>query len=395
MSASSPSRSVAPVFYTLTLLAGVIGFPDAPSAQTVSREQVVAALPRLEALAEDAVRADRVPGLAIAVVHDDKIIYLKGFGRREAGKPEGVDADTVFQIASLSKPVSSAVVASLVSAGVVSWDSRIADLDPSFRLLEPYPTSQLTIRDLFAHRSGLPGTAGDDLEDIGYDRSEILRRMRFVPPSSSFRAGYSYSNVGLTEGAVAAARPTGRSWEEVAEERLYRPLGMASTSSRYKDFLTHPNRVSLHVWLNHAWTARVRRNPDTQAPAGGISSNVRDLAQWMRLELTDGVLDGKRIIAAAAFDQPRRPQMPLGTHPGHGGSGLLRAWLECRVRPPRTSLGPCRRVQRRRADGRRALSEGEARHRRADQRLSIGRSRRPRRQFRGPCLRRKARAGTG
>ncbi|TIT55779.1 MAG: beta-lactamase family protein, partial [Mesorhizobium sp.] len=93
-----------------------------------------------------------------------------------------------------------------------SWDSKIADLDPAFRLAEAYPTSQLTIRDLFSHRSGLPGTAGDDLEDIGYDRAEILHRLRFVPPSSSFRAGYSYSNFGLTEGAVAAAMPTGKSW---------------------------------------------------------------------------------------------------------------------------------------------------------------------------------------
>lgn len=135
-----------------------------------------------------------MPGLAIAVVHDDEVIFLKGFGHREAGKPEAVDADTVFQIASLSKPVSATVVAALVSDGIVSWDSKIADLDPAFRLADPYPTSQLTVRDLFSHRSGLPGTAGDDLEDIGYDRAEILHRLRFVPPSSSFRAGYSYSN---------------------------------------------------------------------------------------------------------------------------------------------------------------------------------------------------------
>lgn len=302
----------------LALAAGLIASPGMVQGQTVSREQVAAALPRLEALAEDAVRNALVPGLAVAVVHDDKIVYAKGFGRRAAGTPDPVDAETVFQIASLSKSVSSTVIASLVSDGIVTWDSRIADLDPAFRLFDPYPTSQLTIRDLFAHRSGLPGAAGNDLEDIGYKRAETMRRLRFVPPSSSFRAGYSYSNAGLTEGALAAVRPTGKVWEDVARERLFRPLGMTSSSYRHADFLTRANRASLHVRAGGAWTAKIERNPDEQSPAGGVSSSVRDLAQWMRLELADGVFDGKRMIADAAFDRSRRMQMPLGNNPATG-----------------------------------------------------------------------------
>jgi CubicO group peptidase (beta-lactamase class C family) len=309
--------------HVLTMLA-VLGAPPAllpfsAHAQTVTREQVATALPKLEALADAAARTKKVPGLAIAVVHNDEVVYLKGFGVREVDKPDVVDADTVFQLASVSKPISSAVVSALVSDGHVKWDSRVADLDPSFRLTDPYPTSQLTLRDLFAHRSGLPGTAGDDLEDIGYDRSEILGRLRFVPPSSSFRAGYSYSNFGLTEGAAAAAAATGKPWEEVAEDKLYRPLGMASTSSRYTDFISRSNRAALHVQLDGAWTAKVQRNPDAQAPAGGVSSNVRDLAQWMRLELADGVYDRKRLIETAALDQAHRAQMPLGAHPVASG----------------------------------------------------------------------------
>ncbi|RWC49698.1 MAG: serine hydrolase, partial [Mesorhizobium sp.] len=258
----------------------------------------------------------------IAVVHDDKVIFLKGFGHREAGKPETVDADTVFQIASLSKPVSATVVAALVGDGIVSWDSKIADLDPAFRLAEAYPTSQLTIRDLFSHRSGLPGTAGDDLEDIGYDRAEILHRLRFVPPSSSFRAGYSYSNFGLTEGAVAAAMPTGKSWEDVAEEKLYRPLGMASTSSRHADFLKHPDRAALHVRVDGAWAAKIERDPDAQAPAGGVSSTARDLAQWVRLVLGDGAHAGKTLIAADALAQTHAPLMTRGRNPVSGGESF-------------------------------------------------------------------------
>src|SRR5262249_38464049 len=160
----------------------------------------------------------------------------------------------------------STVIAKLVSDGIVSWDSKVADLDPGFRLADAYPTAELTIRDLFNHRSGLPGTAGDDLEIIGYDRAEILRRLRYVKPSSSFRSGYSYSNFGLTEGGVAAAAAAGKSWEDVSQEKLFGPLGMHLTSYRHDDFLKHTDRAALHVQIGGAWVAKVERNPDAQAP---------------------------------------------------------------------------------------------------------------------------------
>jgi CubicO group peptidase (beta-lactamase class C family) len=302
-----------PRWVGLCLAVALTALPAAAArAQSLTRAQVVAALPALEAMA----------GLAIAVVYKDEVIELKGFGVREAGKPGAVDADTVFQLASMSKPLSSTVVAALVSRGVVSWGSRIADLDPGFALHDPYPTAEVTLRDLFDHRSGLPGTAGDDLEDIGYDRGEILHRLRFAPPASSFRAGYSYSNFGLTEAAVAAAMPTGKPWETVADEMLFRPLGMTATSARHADFLAHPDRAELHVRIDGAWTALAKRDPDAQAPAGGDSSTVRDLAQWMRLVLGDGMFDGKRLIAASALDETHVPLMARGANPVSGGSSF-------------------------------------------------------------------------
>jgi CubicO group peptidase (beta-lactamase class C family) len=305
-----------------TFVTGVLAISGVALAEPVSRDRVLAQLPRLEAMAEKAIADHAVPGLAIAVVHDDEIVYLKGFGVRDTGKAEAVDADTVFQIASLSKPIASTVVASLVSAGLVDWDSRIADLDPGFRLHDAYPTAELTIRDLLAHRSGLPGLAGNELEDIGFDREAVLHRLRLVPPSSSFRAGYSYSNAGFTEGAVAAARPTGKSWEEVSEERLYRPLGMTSTSSRYADFLARSNRAALHIDLGKGWEAKVKREPDMQSPAAGVSSSARDLAQWMRLQLAAGSFDGERLISAEALAATHQPLMPFGTHPATGSASF-------------------------------------------------------------------------
>jgi CubicO group peptidase (beta-lactamase class C family) len=187
------------------------------SFEHATKDKVMAALPELETMAQDMVDDDQVPGLSIAVVYSDEVVYLEGFGVREAGTGEDVDADTVFQLASLSKPIASTVVAALVGNAplvgdkALSWDSRIADIDPTFQLSEAYPTAQVTIRDLFAHRSGLPGNAGNELEQLGYDRDTILHRLRLVKPESSFRSKYSYSNFGLTEGGVAAAKAAGMS----------------------------------------------------------------------------------------------------------------------------------------------------------------------------------------
>ncbi len=283
-------------------------------AETVVKKKVLAAIPKLEELARTTVAEGGVPGLAIAVVYKDEVIYLGGFGIREAGKPDIVDADTVFQIASLSKPISSTIVAALVSDGTVSWDSRVADLDPAFQLQDAYPTQQVTVRDLFAHRSGLSGNAGNDLEGLGFSRDEILHRLRYLKPISSFRARYAYSNFGLTEGAVAAAKPTGKTWEDVAQEKLYKPLGMGSTSSLHADFVKQPNRASLHVRANGKWTPLATRNPDPQSPAGGVSSNMRDLAQWIRLQLGNGELGGKQLINEEAIAETHVPLMERGMH---------------------------------------------------------------------------------
>jgi CubicO group peptidase (beta-lactamase class C family) len=301
-----------PALTSIALAALVAAVPGAASAQTATREKVEAAIPKIEAMAQEAVDKGLVPGLAIGIVFGDEVVYLGGFGVREAGKPDKVDADTVFQLASFSKPIAATIVAALVSDGAVTWDSRVTDLDPLFQLSDAYPTEQVTVRDLFAHRSGLPGVAGNELEGIGFDRTEILHRLRLVAPASSFRSAYSYSNFGITEGAVAAAAGSGFVWEEAAEEKLYRPLGMASTSSRYDDFLAHKNRASLQVKVDGAWTPKLTRDPDAQSPAGGVSSNVRDLVKWLSLEINNGKFDGRQLIAEAAIAATHEPVIIRG-----------------------------------------------------------------------------------
>ena len=169
------------------------------------------ALAELDTLADQTVIKTGVPGMAIAVVYKDQVRYLKGFGVRQTGKDEPVDADTVFQLASVSKPVASTVVAALVGDGVARWDDPIIEHDPRFQMYDSWVTREVTLRDMFTHRSGLPAFAGDLLEDMGYGREAILYRLRYQKPASSFRSEYAYTNFGLTEAAVAAARAAGKS----------------------------------------------------------------------------------------------------------------------------------------------------------------------------------------
>ncbi len=294
-------------------------------AEPVSRNRVEAALPQLRSMAQQVIASGGAPGLAIVVVHEDEVVFLEGFGLRRAGRPEAVDGDTVFQLASMSKPISATVVAALVGEGVLGWDTRIRDLDPAFALHDPYPTAEVTLRDLFNHRSGLPGTSGDDLEEIGFDRKVIAERLRLIPPSSSFRAGYSYSNAGLTVGALAAARPTGMDWETLAERKLFAPLGMTSTSFRHDDFAGRGNAAALHARLgpDGAWVPGIERRPDAQAPAGGASASARDLGEWVRLELGGGALgDAAPLIDPAALAATHAPLMSRGENQVTGGESF-------------------------------------------------------------------------
>ena len=265
------------------------------------------ALADLPAAVESVLKRSGVPGAAVAVVHGGKTVFARGFGVRELGKPAVIDTDTVFQLASLSKPIAATVVATQVTAGVVTWDAKVAQLMPGFALQDPYVSANVTVGDLFAHRSGLPHAGGDTLEDIGFDRAAILERLRLLP-LAPFRISYAYSNFGLTTGAEAVARAAGQSWEDLSQKALYGPLGMTSTSSRYQDLLKHENRAVLHSLEGGRFVPLYQRDPDAQSPAGGVSSSVTDMTEWMKLVLANGRSNGKDLIAPAALLPALRAQ---------------------------------------------------------------------------------------
>ena len=320
-----------------------LGLPAAAQAQIpmpvpvdmhpkLTHEAVDQAVTVLDELAAQEVAQGTVPGLAIAVVFEDQVIFTKGYGRREVGAEAAVDSDTVFQLASLSKPVGATVVAALIGKGRIDWDTRIADLDPGFAMHVPWVTDQLTIRDLYAHRSGLPDHAGDLLEDLGFSREEVLHRLRYLEPSSSFRSAYAYTNFGLTEAAVAAASAYDLDWEDASAQYLYEPVGMGSTSSRYADFDARENKALGHVLENGAWVHNAQRQPDAQSPAGGVSSSVNDMAKWMRLQLGKGMFEDDEIVAQEPLEESHLPHMltearsPFG-YPGFYGLGWNVGWM--------------------------------------------------------------------
>ena len=297
--------------------------PAASGDATITAAQVQAAVDRLDALIEDGMTKTGVPGTAVAVVHNDTVVYERGFGVRELGRPEPITPDTVFQIASLSKSLSSTLVAALVGDGTTTWDARIGSIETDFALSDPWVSEQVTIRDMLCHRSGLSAHSGDPLVfEFRYDRDECIRRLRYYLPATSFRSTWAYSNLGFSAGAYAAARSAAKSWDDLAEARLFAPLGMTSTSYRFADFGRRENRAAPH-FRNRAgvWKPGDLTNDDAAAPAGGISSSLRDLTHWLRLQLAGGMFDGRQVVASEPLRETHRPQI-VEFSPPDPSSGL-------------------------------------------------------------------------
>ena len=153
---------------------------------------------------------------------------------------------------------------------------------------------------------------------FGEERYILADRLRYQHPDSSLRSHYAYTNFGMTEGSIAAAKAYGLDWEKASEEKLYQPLGMTSTSSRYVDFMARKNKALGHVLVDGKWLQKFKRDPDAQSPAGGVSSSVNDVAKWMRLQLANGKFDGKQIVDEKALLETRHPHMLTGFSPFTG-----------------------------------------------------------------------------
>jgi CubicO group peptidase (beta-lactamase class C family) len=245
-----------------------------------------------------------VPGLAVAIVQGDSVVFAKGYGVKELGKPDRVDEHTLFSIGSSGKSMTVAVVATLVDEGRMRFDDPVWQYLPRFRVADPYVSREATIRDLLAHRTGLENATG-----VWYGspltRAQIVDRLRFLEQDIGFRSGMLYNNLMLMVAGEAAAAAAGKPWEELVRERVFAPLGMSSTLSNPEELTPQSNVASPHMPVAGQLTAIPHRNTRNISPAGGDYSSARDMAQYLRFQLGNGVYRGKRIVSAASMAQMR------------------------------------------------------------------------------------------
>lgn len=237
-------------------------------------------------------------GVAIGIVKDDSLIYARGFGVREVGKPEAVDAQTVFAIGSNSKFFTAVAAGMLADDGKLSLDDKVTKHLPWFQLYDPWVTREFTLRDAMSHRSGL-GRRGDPLwYGTGRSRDELVRLVRHLPPNSSFRTEYGYQNLMFITAGQALAAASGMSWDDLIARRIFTPLGMTSSRTLMAQLKAQSNVAMPHDLGASDPRPRVIpwREIDNAGAAGSITSNVPDMARWMRFILSGGTWNGQALL---------------------------------------------------------------------------------------------------
>jgi CubicO group peptidase (beta-lactamase class C family) len=261
----------------------------------------------------DAVRQYNVPGAAVAVVQDGVPVLVTGYGVRDITGHDVVDADTVFQLASNTKPMTAFVLGTLVDEGLVGWDTPIIDVLPELQLHDVYATHHVTLRDVLAHRSGLPAFVGDIVGHLGYDRAEMLRRLRYVQPGASFREVASYSNLGFFIAGEVVTRLTGAPWEEAMHERLLEPTGMSRSGASLADLPADGNVSANHGKIDGEIQVVEPDDHGVHGSAGSAISTANDMARWMQMLLDGGAVRGQQVIQPETVVEMFAPSMVAET----------------------------------------------------------------------------------
>lgn len=246
---------------------------------------------QIDSIAQRALKAFDVPGIAVGVVKDGKLIHAKGYGVRSLANNLPVNEETLFGIASNSKAFTTTAIAMLVEEGKVKWDDKVRKYIPEFELYNPFMSAEFTIRDLVTHRGGLGLGAGDLMffpEGGNITVSDIIHNMRYIKPVSSFRSTYEYNNNFYNIAGEVVKRASGMSWEEFIEQRIMKPLGFEKSKASYNRVTDKSNIIDAHAPVNgkiqmipHDWS-------ETANAAGGIMSNIKDLSKWVMMQLNNG-----------------------------------------------------------------------------------------------------------
>ena len=320
------------------IIAGEVGFATLSGQE--ARDVVKAATDAAEARTRIAGLADYIeqsmphwdlPGLAVGVVYRDEVIFLGGFGIKEVGRDDPIDAETLFQIGSVSKSFAAGAIGTLVDDGLVDWDDPVVKHLPWFRVKDPWITRSMTIRDLLSHRSGIPGDAYPVLAVM--DAREAVERLRLLDNQAPLRQSHRYSNQGYGVAGMVVEAVTGMTWGDWVRQRIFTPLGMhRSAASPYQvwdapfvataflgaapaDAVSIADAPGLNVAMPHGFARDGSRrllswqSYDSMQAAGSVVSSVADLVHWIRMHLGGGRLDGEVVMQEATVAEMHAPQI--------------------------------------------------------------------------------------
>ncbi len=277
----------------------------------ITRAQVITS-PEIDVLVEKTLKTFDVPGIAVAVVKDGKVIHAKGYGVRSLNTKEKVNEKTLFGIASNSKAFTAAALGMLMDEKKLTWDTKVNDIIPEFKMYNPYVTEEFTIRDLLTHRSGLGLGAGDLMfwpDQNNFTKKDIIHNLRYLKPVSGFRTKYDYDNLLYIVAGEVVTRVSGMPWEEFIETRILKPLGMAETAASFKRLKDKSNVIDPHAPVEGTVKV-IRRDWSEEAnAAGGIYSNVTDMSKWIIMQMDNGKYgNGKQLFSLGVHDEMWTPQ---------------------------------------------------------------------------------------
>lgn len=267
-----------------------------------------------------------IPGMAVGIVHNDQLIYAKGFGVLGLEQPDPINEDTLFGVASTTKAMTAAGLALLVDEGKLSWDDRVIDHLPYFQLSDPWVTREVRIRDLLSHKVGVGRMTGNQIRYMPHaDRETVIRNMRYHEFEAPFRSRYVYSNVMYSVAGEVLATVSGMSWDEFMQERLFIPLNMTRSNTSITQFAEDDLNIAWpHQYIEGEIVPIQRRNFDNVGPSASVNTSIHDMAQWIRLQLGEpGIYDGKRLLSDRVMREMHQPQVTL---PRTNKSDPLRAY---------------------------------------------------------------------
>lgn len=252
-----------------------------------------------------------IPGMAVGIVKDGEVVYAKGFGEKQLGSGEKVDANTIFSIASVSKNITAAALGILVDEGKIEWEDKISSHIPWFQFKDSWISQEVTIKDALIHRVGLGRVLGNRLQFMtDNSRDEVLYQLRYMDFEKPFRSSFVYNNVMYSLAGQIIEYAEGSTWDAFLKERLFDPLEMHSSTTSITMLKANDNQAYPHQEIEGKVVPIQRRNWDNAGPAGGVNASVNDLNKWLLMQLgTPGEYKGKTIISTEQMNEIHKPQM--------------------------------------------------------------------------------------